>query len=71
MEIIYPPDYKYSLIYFFIILLLSGVTIYLAKRIEKKEKGKRSIRLEKNLIIITTTLILFSCLYFFALPIYL
>lgn len=71
MEILYPPDYQYSVIYFLIILFLIGLMFVLKNRIEKKKSISKGTSTEAFFLKLTVTLILLGSLYFFALPTYL
>jgi hypothetical protein len=70
MNILYPPDYQYGLIYLFIILFLVAITLVLAKTINADEAKKSDYKIRKVLINILLILIILSSLYFFALPAY-
>ena len=71
MEILYPPDYQYSLIYFFIILFLIAMMFVLNKRIEKGKSNSKDTSIEKFALKLTIGILFLGCLYFFALPTYL
>jgi len=68
MNILYPPDYQYGLIYLLIILFLVALTFILARKTNKNDQIKNN----KTKVLIKTILVLIilSTLYFFALPAY-
>ena len=70
MDILYPPDYQYSLTYFIIILCLSGIMLYFGHRVEKKNLTGEESYLDRFMMRLTLTLLILGSLYFFALPNY-
>lgn len=68
MNIFYPPDYKYGLIYLVVIILIVIVAMVLSKKYNTTDQSKSS---HETLVKVLLGFIMLLTLYFFALPAYL
>lgn len=71
MEIFFPPDYQYSLTYFFIIICLSGIMLYFGRRVEKNSSKNKDSKLDRFVLRLMLTLVILGTIYFFIIPNYL